>query len=100
MSYTAQFPTEAIRKRFLKEMDGLPTELQERIWEAIRCLQRRLRPFGAKIFKQLNPPVYLYTYAASYRLRIGEYRVLYDVDDHTKIVWIFALRKRNERTYK
>jgi mRNA interferase RelE/StbE len=100
MSYTAKFPTQAIRRQFLKDMAALPPDLQDKGWEAIRHLERNPRPFGTKIFKQLKPPVYLYAYAASYRLRIGGYRILYDVDDKTKTVWVFALRKRNEKTYK
>jgi len=39
-------------------------------------------------------------FTAQYRLRIGDYRVLYDVDDERRIVWILALRKRGERTDK
>jgi mRNA-degrading endonuclease RelE of RelBE toxin-antitoxin system len=33
-------------------------------------------------------------------MRIRNHRVLYDVEDKRKIVWILALRKRGERTYK
>ena len=68
--------------------------------QAIEDLQSDPRPFGAKLFKQLNPPVELSQYVAQYRLRVGNYRILYDVDDHRRIVWIFALRKRNEGTYR
>jgi len=34
-----------------------------------------------------------------YRLRIGDYRVLFDWDGEIKIVEIQEVRKRNERTY-
>jgi mRNA-degrading endonuclease RelE of RelBE toxin-antitoxin system len=61
--------------------------------------QRTQSPSGAKPFKQLKPPVFVYQFAAQYRVRVGDYRILYDVDDKQRIVWIFALRKRNERTY-
>ncbi|RMH36700.1 MAG: hypothetical protein D6690_05355 [Nitrospirae bacterium] len=37
---------------------------------------------------------------AEYRLRIGPYRLLYDVDDRQKRVVLLKLLKRNERTYK
>lgn len=100
MEYTARFPTENIRNKFLQTLAALPEARQDQVWEALRQLERAPRPFGAKVFKQLKPPVYLYTYAASYRVRIGEWRILYDVDDKTRTVWVYALRKRNERTYK
>ena len=100
MTYTAKFPTENIQKKFLKEVTRLPATVQTQVWNVVRQLERNPRPFGAKLFKQLNPPVYLYTYAACYRVRVGEYRVLYDVDDKAKTVWVFALKKRNEQTYK
>ena len=35
----------------------------------------------------------------AYRIRIGDYRVLYTVDDKLKEVRVEAVRKRDERTY-
>jgi len=34
-----------------------------------------------------------------YRLRVGNYRVLFDVLDHARIVSIEEVKKRDERTY-
>jgi mRNA-degrading endonuclease RelE of RelBE toxin-antitoxin system len=34
-----------------------------------------------------------------YRIRLGDYRVLYTVDDKIREVRIEAVRKRDERTY-
>ena len=36
---------------------------------------------------------------AGYRLRVGRYRVLFDVDDGVRIITIQEVRKRDERTY-
>ena len=58
------------------------------------------RPFSRKLFTQLRPPVQVQQYVAQYRIHIGDYRVLYDVDDKKRTVWIFVLRKRSEDTYK
>jgi len=33
-------------------------------------------------------------------VRVKNYRVLYDVDDKNRIIWMLDLRKRNERTYQ
>jgi len=34
-----------------------------------------------------------------YRLRVGNYRVLFDVLDHARIISIEEVKKRDERTY-
>ncbi|MCX5666696.1 MAG: type II toxin-antitoxin system RelE/ParE family toxin [Candidatus Omnitrophica bacterium] len=54
------------------------------------------RPHGEP---RIKPPIDVYNYAAQYRIRIGDLRVLYDVDDKTRTVWVLALRKRDESTY-
>ncbi len=100
MQYTAKFPNSIIEKRFWKELHALPQALQEDILKTIRDLEHNPRPFGQKPFKQLKPPIHVYDYTAQYRVRIGNWRVLYDVDDKHKTVWIFVLRQRNEKTYR
>jgi len=101
MSYTAKFPNESIKKHFEKTLTAIsPVSMQEGIMEEVEKLEEDPRPFGQKLFMQLNPPVIFYKRNAAHRIRIGDYRVLYDVDDLRKIVWILALRKRSEKTYK
>lgn len=34
-----------------------------------------------------------------YRLRVGRYRVFFDIDDTVKIIHIEEVRKRDDRTY-
>ena len=67
--------------------------------QVIDELKGHPRPFGKKAFKQLKPPIEFQELTAHYRIRIGNYRVLYDVDDQKKIVWLIALRRRAEGTY-
>lgn len=98
MIYTAKFPSSAIQKKFQKNLSKISEEIQDKILKSIESLQNNPRPFGAKLFKQLSPPIQLYSYVAQYRIRIGNYRVLYDMDDERRIVWIFAVR--NEGTYR
>ncbi len=38
-------------------------------------------------------------HACGYRLRVGQYRVLFDFDGEVSIVSIEEVRKRDERTY-
>ncbi len=73
MKYSVRFPSEAIQKKFHKALEIIPPKIK--------------------------PPLFVYQCAAQYRLKIRNYRVLYDVDDKERIVWIFDVRKRNERTY-
>lgn len=99
MKYHIVFPSEAIEKKFGKILSKIHPKLQNDIMEAIEKLADNPRPFGQKPFKQLNPPIECYQLTAQCRIRIGDYRVLYNVDDEKKTVWILALRKRNEETY-
>ncbi|CCU72794.1 MULTISPECIES: type II toxin-antitoxin system RelE family toxin [Thalassolituus] len=36
---------------------------------------------------------------AGYRLRVGRYRVLFDLDEGVRVITIQEVRKRDERTY-
>ena len=65
----------------------------------IEALGNDARPYREKKFKKLEVPINIYKFAARYRIRIGDYRVLYDVDDKKKTVWILKLKRRNEKTY-
>ena len=96
MKYSVRFPSEAIQKRFHKALEIIPPKIQDEIMEGIEGLADNPRPSGEP---KLKPPLIVYQYAAQYRLKIRNYRVLYDVDDKQRIVWIFDVRKRNERTY-
>ena len=65
--------------------------------EAIEQLADGPRPLGEP---KIKPPLIVYQFTAQYRLRVGNYRILYDVDDKRKIVWILDVRKRDESTYQ
>ena len=63
-----------------------------RVKEVIEKLKQNPRIYGT--IKLENAPV------ASYRHRLGDHRILFDVDDEAKVIEILDIRKRNERTYK
>lgn len=100
MKYVLKFPNTSIEDKFREALSGLPADLQDKVMEAVEALVDSPYPYGQKNFLKLTPPVGIYQFVAQYRLRIGDYRVLYDVDNRRKIVWVLALRRRNERTYK
>ena len=100
MKYEVRFPSISIEEKFAKALSKISQkETRVRIMEEVEKLADGPRPEGKK-FKAIRPPVYLYEWTAECRLRIGDYRVLYDTDDAKKIVWILALRKRDEYTYR
>lgn len=100
MKYRVLFPTLSLEDKFYKLLVKLPRKIQDVVMETTSSLSENPYPEGKNIFKKLTPPLKLIQYTAQYRLRIGKYRVLYDVDEAKKIVWVFALRKRSEDTYK
>lgn len=69
-----------------KELDKLETSIFKRLTEKILSLENEPRPPGSK--KLIG--------RGEYRLRVGNYRILYTVDDANFIVTIYAARHRRE----
>jgi len=84
-AYKVRFRSRSVRK----ELDGLDDDTYLRIVAAIHHLRENPRPSSMKKL----------TGQEIYRIRLGDYRVLYSVDDKAKEVRIEAVRKRDERTY-
>ncbi len=96
MKYSVRFPSETIQRKFHKALEIIPPKIQDEIMGGIEDLADNPRPAGGP---KIKPPLIVYQYVAQYRLKIRNYRVLYDVDDKQRIIWVFDVRKRNERTY-
>lgn len=99
MSYQLVFPTPHIQKRFEKFQRRLTEKDRRQIKGAVLALKENPRPQG-KTWKKLGSPVFLFQWLANYRIRIGNYRVLYDIDDERKKVLLLGIRRRNEGTYE
>ncbi len=100
MKYTVKFPTRSHQKDFEQILLTIPyINTQNRIMKEIETLGNDARPHREKKFKKLEVPINIYKFTARYRIRIGDYRVLYDVDDKKKTVWILKLKRRSEKTY-
>ena len=96
--YKVKFPSSSIEKKFFKELDSVhPKTLQKDILNVAISLAKNPRPRGEL---KIKPPIEVFNYLAQYRVRVDSWRIFYDVDDSIKTVWLLALRKRNERTYK
>jgi len=75
-----------VETRARREFYNLPNDVQARIEEVIDDLQENPRPPGAKplIGKE------------GYRIRKGDYRVLYTVDDKSHVVSVYRIGHRRD----
>jgi mRNA interferase RelE/StbE len=70
------------RKEFLK----LPRQIQDDLIPLIDSLVKNPRPFGSKKLKG----------AAGYRIRKGDYRILYTVNNEEQVIRIYRVGHRRE----
>ena len=70
-----------------KDMQRLPEDVHDRVSEAILQLKSNPRPHGSKK---------LVGTAGSWRIRVGDYRVLYDIADAVRIVRVYRVRHRKD----
>lgn len=96
--YEVGFPSERAEKEFYKLLSKAPRKEQERILEWFDRLSEDPRPAG-KNFKFLKGEVSVHQYLAQYRIREGDWRILYDIDDGNKRVIFLALRRRGHHAY-
>jgi mRNA interferase RelE/StbE len=70
----------------LKRLDGLEIPLRRRIMQAIDKLADNPRPAGCKKLKGWD----------AYRIRVGDYRVVYEIRDDVLIVLVVRVAHRRE----
>jgi len=81
MSYTVQ-----ILRRAQKELAELPGNVFERACEEIRLLGQEPRPSGCRKL----------TGREGWRIRVGDYRIVYKIDDDQKVVTIVHVGHRRD----
>jgi mRNA interferase RelE/StbE len=69
-----------------KQLDSLPDSVVERVLKRLDTLKATPRPHGTKKL----------TDGELFRVRVGEYRILYDVDDHEKTVIVLDVEHRSK----
>ena len=78
-----------------RDLDGLERRIQrhdfERLRVAIRGLASEPRPAGARK---------LWGEERTWRIRVGPYRVVYDIHDDQTLVVILKVARRSETTYR
>ncbi|MEB3190956.1 MAG: type II toxin-antitoxin system RelE/ParE family toxin [Snowella sp.] len=82
MRYTIIIP-----KPVQKQLKNLPTETYQRIIEKIGQLSTQPRSLDTKKLKGFEN---------EYRIRIGDYRVRYEIDDKTLTVLLLSCRHRRD----
>jgi mRNA interferase RelE/StbE len=82
VSYTVEFRPSARR-----DLKALPREILQRISRKIDSLADNPRPPGVE---KLSGSEY------SYRIRVGDYRILYEIQDEILLVLIVRVRHRRE----
>lgn len=81
MSYTV-----FLLRRAQKELAQLPAEVYVRIRDAIRDLGQEARPRGcAKL-----------TGREGWRIRVGDYRVIYEINDQQRVVTVLHVGHRRD----
>ena len=78
-----------LRRRAEKQLDRVPYADHPRIVEAMLALEDNPRPRGCrKLFDDI------------YCIRVGDYRVIYKIDDEQKEVVMGKVARRREDTYR
>lgn len=76
-----------VKPKALKELQALPVAAQVMAVELIDALESDPRPRGCK--KLFGPK-------DRWRIRFGDYHILYEIDDDEKVVTIFRVLHRKE----
>ena len=76
----------SILRRAQKELAQLPTEVYEHVRDTIRTLSQNPRPSGCLKL----------TGREGWRLRVGNYRIIYEIDDNQQTVTILHVGHRRD----
>jgi mRNA interferase RelE/StbE len=82
MNYVIKIPKSA-----QKQIDNLSNTVKDRILEKIKNLEIEPRPLGVVKLKNSE---------REYRLRVGDYRVRYEIDDAKQTILILQCKHRRE----
>ena len=76
-----------LERRALKELSRLPSDITRRANASIDGLAAQPRPPGAKKLQGSRD---------QWRIRVGDYRILYEINDRAREVRVFAAGHRRE----
>ena len=75
-----------ILRRAQKELSNLPEDVYKKIKQAILKLSKNSRPYGCKKLKGRE----------GWRIRVGNYRVVYEINDKDKSIIILHVGHRKD----
>ncbi len=76
----------SLTKSAAKELDGLPSKAHDKIVDHLRQLEKDPRLFGAEKLTSID----------AYKLRVGNYRIVYEIDDPNKEVRVVMVDDRKQ----
>ena len=83
--------TTEIKSSARRELDALPLATRERIAGAIAQLANEPRPSGCRKLSDTSPVIY--------RIRVGAYRILYEIRETELVILVVAIGPR-EHVYR
>jgi len=72
-----------------KQLRRIPRKQQERVVEAMRSLRTEPRPPGSEHLDDIL-----------YRIRVGQYRIIYAIFDEEVVIVVCKVARRSEKTYR
>ena len=81
-----------LRRSAQKNLDSLSEQEYKTIAETISLLEYDSRPLEVKKLK--GPSIVVW------RIRVGRFRVIYNIDDELRIITIVRVAKRSKETYR
>ena len=86
----AKYRVELLDRKTRQQLDHIPEPDYSRVAQAILKLEDNPRPPGCRKLRDLE----------GWRIRVGNWRVIYHVDDRERMVVIVEIRRRREDTYR
>ena len=74
-----------------RDLQRLPREIQARLTIPVQALAENPRPAGVRKLREEE---------RTWRIRVGPYRVVYDIHDDRDMVVILKVARRSETTYR
>lgn len=70
----------------VKELDSLSPKIHDKVIDHIRTLEENPRPFGAEKLTGID----------AYKLRVGNLRIIYKIDDSERVVEVVMVDDRKQ----
>ena len=85
-----KYRVELLDRRMRRQLDRIHEPDFSRIADAILRLEDDPRPPGCRKLRGLE----------GWRIRVGNWRLIYHIDDDEELITIVAIRRRREDTYR